>query len=271
MISFQSISASYSDIQNEKVIFDDFSLTIQPGEFITIMGPNGSGKSTLAKLAVGLLPLNSGSILVDNLELTPHKHDNLTAIRRKIGFVFQNPEHQIIATSVEREIAFGLENIGVEREEMVARVDEMLKLFKLEKYRKSSPNLLSGGEKQRVALAGVMAMQPECIIFDEPSSLLDFQARLDLLNLMKTMHENPSGDSRRTIINFTQFSEEALFSDRLIILNHGQICFDGQPTEIFLQIEDLEKTGISPPLEFYVFRELVERYGHVISIHDLLR
>ncbi|KAA3618021.1 MAG: ATP-binding cassette domain-containing protein [Calditrichaeota bacterium] len=269
MIAFNRVTAGYSAPDGSQIdILHDLSLSIETGEFVTIMGTNGSGKTTLVRLCNGLLTPFSGTILVDGLDISAADPGQIMAVRRLVGMVFQNPENQIVSTTVEREIAFGLENLGMPHAEMHLRVEEVLQQFDLEKYRFRPPAMLSGGEKQRLAVAAVLAMNPHYLIFDEPTSLLDIQQRKKLLQFMQSLWQDSA--ETHTIINVTQFPEEALFSSRLIIIDDGKIVLDGPPKEIFLQIEILQEIGINPPIEFLVFKALSHRYDQVTSIDDLL-
>ncbi|MCA9731641.1 MAG: ATP-binding cassette domain-containing protein [Deferribacteres bacterium] len=269
MIFFDQVTAGYIAPDGSPLpILKDLSLKIEKGEFVTIMGANGSGKTTLMRLCNGLITPQSGIISIDEHKISANDHSEIMAVRRRVGMVFQNPENQIVSTTVEREIAFGLENLGIPHEEMVARVENSLQQFDLQKYRHRSPAMLSGGEKQRLAVASVLVMDPAYLIFDEPTSLLDVQHRRALLQLMQSLHQDSS--HVHTLINVTQFPQEALISTRLIVLHEGRIVLDAPPKEAFLQVDLLQKFGIVPPIEFLVFKELTERYDQVTSLDDLL-
>ncbi len=267
MIRFDNLCAGYSAPDGSReIVLENFSLEIQKGEFVAIMGANGSGKSTLVRLCNGLLTPFSGTVSIDELLISATDHNQIPAVRRRVGMVFQNPENQIVSTTVEREIAFGLENLGLAHGEMQRRVDKALQQFDLEKLRQQPPAMLSGGEKQRLAVAGVLVMQPAYIIFDEPSSLLDKAHRKKLLQMMQTLQRH----KQHTIINVTQFPQEALLASRLIVLEKGKIALDGPPKEIFFQLEKLPQPGIGSPIEFQVFHELSRHYDQVTNIDDLL-
>lgn len=242
-------------------ILKGIDLDFSAGESIALMGPNGSGKTTLVRCLNGLLQPTDGEVRVDGL---PVDDAHLFEIRRKVGLVFQNPENQIVSSTVEREIAFGPENIGVPHAEMVAIVEQMLDRFNLRQYRRKPPHLLSGGEKQRLALAAVMAMQPQYLILDEPTSLLDpvmQQAILDLLtNLHQASQARPLAE-RLTTILITQFPEEALIAQRLIVMHQGRVVLDDTPEKIFQQVELLTQLGLGVPVEFEIAQKLIKN-GH---------
>ncbi|MDZ7289909.1 MAG: ATP-binding cassette domain-containing protein [candidate division KSB1 bacterium] len=250
MISIRDLILDFQTHDGPRRVLDGISLEIADGEFVALMGANGSGKTSLARCLNGIFTPTAGKVIIDGLDTRDAKA--LPEIRRRVGLVFQNPDNQMVAPTVEREIAFGPENLGVPRPEMQRRVDMLLEFFHLEAYRQQAPHLLSGGEKQRLALAAVMAMQPRHIVFDEPTSLLDYESRCQALELMKRLASSPTlfSDHPLTVVMITQFPEEALFADRLLILDHGQVVMDGPPVQIFLHIEELHKSEVCPPIEF---------------------
>ena len=252
MIELQHISYDYEESAGRRRVLSDISLSIHPGESIAIMGANGSGKSTLVKCLNGLLLPSEGSVMVAGLSTADAGH--LPAIRRQVGMIFQNPDNQIVSATVEREIAFGLENLGLSYETMHLRVQEMLQRLDLVHLRQKSPHYLSGGEKQRLAMAAVLAMQPRYLILDEPTSLLDPRSREEILTHVNQLHTHPAnGDHENmTTILVTQFPEEALTAQRLIILGTGKVVFDAPPAEIFAQVDALYRLGLEPPVEFIV-------------------
>ncbi|HNW59042.1 MAG TPA: ATP-binding cassette domain-containing protein [bacterium] len=247
MIELCDIHYAYRDETGQpRPVLNGISMRIEPGESLAIMGANGSGKSTLVKCCNGLLLPGRGQVRVEGLDTADARQ--LPAIRRLIGMIFQNPDNQIVSTTVEREIAFGLENLGVPVDEMHARVDAMLRQFDLEPYRLKSPHYLSGGEKQRLALAAVLAMQPRYLILDEPTSLLDPQHRrqiIDLLGLLRQQQEV-------ACVLVTQFADEALAAQRLAVLAGGRLFLEGEPPEIFSRVEELLAVGLEPPLPFFL-------------------
>ena len=253
LIQVEHLSHLYhKDMDNEYKALDDINLTIQAGEFIAIIGTNGSGKSTLAKHFNALLLPTSGICRVAGMETSSEA--NLWKIRQHIGMVFQNPDNQIVATLVEEDIAFGPENLGVPSEEIKKRVKEALKVVGMEKYRKFAPHLLSGGQKQRVAIAGALAMHTRCLVFDEPTAMLDPIGRAEVMETVKKLHD----EAGITIIYITHFMEEAVMADRVIVMEKGQICAEGTPTEIFTQVEKLKKLGLEVPLATEVAVKLRE-------------
>ncbi|MBN1560906.1 ATP-binding cassette domain-containing protein [candidate division KSB1 bacterium] len=257
MITVEHISFAYpSHGDSPRNILTDVSIDIRPGESIAIMGHNGSGKTTFARCLNGLLIPSSGAVVVDELDTAEQK--NLVDVRRRVGMVFQNPDNQIVSTTVEREIAFGLENLGIPYEQMHAIVDEMLEKFNLLRYRLHPPHYLSGGEKQRLALAAVMAMKPRYLVLDEPTSLLDPINRKEILNIVKALHDQTMSAEPITTILITQFPEEALFIDRLLIFNQGQLIMDDDPRTVFQSSEALDHLGLEPPVTIKVHKMLDE-------------
>lgn len=264
MIEVQDIRYEYTSPGHPPVCaLDHVSLQICEGEYVAIMGRNSSGKTTLARSLNALLQPQSGSILIDRLSTA--EQQNIVPIRKKVGMVFQNPDNQIVATTVEREIAFGLENLGVARAEMLRIVEAMLERFDLCRYRKYPPSLLSGGEKQRLALASVMAMAPKYLILDEPTSMLDPKSRRDLMDLLLELIANnrqKDAADQIAIILITQFPDEALEADRLLILDHGRLLFDDAPVAVFQHVEALQSLGLEVPVEFEILPLLIEKgYG----------
>ncbi len=239
MLQLKKVSFNYP-LTESKVVsaLENIDLEFKAGEYVAIIGPNGSGKTTLARLLNGLLVPTSGEVLVDGLN-SKIKED-LKLIRQRVGMVFQNPENQIITTSVEREIAFGLENLNLPSEEIRERVEWALSAFHLWDYKNSAPHSLSGGEKQRLGIASVLAMRPKYLILDEPTSLLDPEGRQMFNLLVKKL----VAEGKVTIINITQFPEEALLAQRLIVLDRGKIFMDGSPEKVFEEEIKLEGNRI---------------------------
>jgi energy-coupling factor transport system ATP-binding protein len=241
IIALKNVSFSYKINENSSVdVLKDVSFSILPGEYVAIIGHNGSGKSTLSKHLNGLLTPNSGDVWVQGLNT---KDDSKKLeIRKGVGMVFQHPDNQIVATIVEEDVAFGLENIGVPRQEMKQRVDEALEVVKMSEFRNRPPHHLSGGQKQRVAIAGVLAMQPDCIVFDESTSMLDTFGRNEVLQVMRKMNE-----MGMTIITVTHRMSEAAEADRIIVVEDGKIVMDGIPREIFKHKEVLMQLQLDIP------------------------
>lgn len=253
-------------------ILNGINLTIHTGESIALMGANGSGKTTLVRCFNGLLIPTGGEIVVDQLH--PTNVDHLFEIRKRVGLVFQNPENQIVSSTVEREIAFGLENIGMPRIEMQRIVESMLVQFDLLKYRQRPPYLLSGGEKQRLAIAAVLAMRPRYLILDEPTSLLDPLGRDMILQLIQRFHAPDLPQFSRpqmTTLLVTQFPEEALSSDRLLVMARGQIIMDGPPAQLFTQFARFKELGLGVPLTFEILDILARRGFTREKIQDWLQ
>lgn len=255
MITVRNLTIDFHTAEGKRRVLDNISLEIADGEFVALMGANGSGKTSLARCLNGILTPTSGEVVVDGLNT--RRTAEVNEIRRRLGMVFQNPDNQIVAPTVEREVAFGPENLGVPRPEMQRRIAHLLELFRLEAYREHAPPMLSGGEKQRLALAAVLAMQPAHLIFDEPTSLLDYESRCQVLALMQQLNAAPNPFSARamTILLITQFSEEALFAHRLLVMERGRIVLDGPPQDIFLRVEELRQLGLRPPVEFVAYNE----------------
>lgn len=242
IISLKGVTYRYPHTPEEMPpALDGLDLDIAQGEFVGLVGGNGSGKSTLAWLLNGLLLPSKGVVQVGGL--STGDRDSLDRIRETVGMVFQNPESQIVATSVEDDIAFGMENLGLPAEEIERRIDEMVRRFGLEELRKSEPHWLSGGQKQRTVLAGVAALRPKVLVLDEPTSMLDARSQWQFRNLVDELWH-----SGTTIIYITQLMEEIAEAPRVIALNSGRIAFDGIPGEFFSRTELLDKTGLEPPL-----------------------
>lgn len=222
-------------------ILNDVSFSIEKGEYVTLIGHNGSGKSTLAKLLSYILEPNSGEIYIDG-DLLNEEH--IKEIRNKIGIVFQNPDNQFIGSTVEDDIAFGLENRNVEKEEMQKRVRDVAKKVGMENYLSKQPEELSGGQKQRVAIAGILALNLKIIIFDEATSMLDPEGVKEIRNLILKMKEE---DKELTFISITHDIDECYLSDRVIILNDGKVFKNGSPEEVFKNKEEIENIGLTLP------------------------
>lgn len=219
---------------------------IEKGEWVAIIGSNGSGKSTLARILGGLLRPERGEVLL--LGLDPRKEEDLPLIHQKVGMIFQNPENQIVGATVEDDIAFGLENIGLPPAEIEMRIDWALQRMGLTPFRMREPHRLSGGQKQRLAIAGVLAMRPEIILFDEASSMLDPQGAEELLTMMKELHEEGL-----TIIQITHDLEEVRSANRILLMNDGQILATGKPLELLAQESRLIASSLRPPFALRLY------------------
>ena len=221
------------------------NLEISRGEYIAVLGHNGSGKSTLAKLFNLILSPTVGKIYIDGVDVTREdfSEDDVFAIRRKVGMVFQNPDNQIVATIVEEDVAFGPENLGLPRQEIRHRVDEALETVGMTEYSSHAPHKLSGGQKQRVAIAGIIAMKPQVIIFDESTAMLDPRGRREVVDVMEKLNR----EEKITVLNITHYMEEAARADRVIVINDGKIVLDGTPREVFSNVDLLNSMGLEVP------------------------
>lgn len=231
---------------------DDISLDIERGSFTAIIGRNGSGKSTLAKNLNGLLLPSGGVIYVKNWDT--RDDDHIWDVRQTAGMVFQNPDNQLVSSIVEDDVAFGPENLGVDPAEIRRRVDKALESVNMGKFRKKSPHLLSGGQKQRIAIAGVVAMKPECIIFDEPTAMLDPKGRQEIMSIIRELHEEGI-----TVVLITHFMDEAVQADRVIIMDRGHILLDGTPEKVFSEEEIIREASLDLPLAVELAQRLRKR------------
>ena len=238
---------------DEKVrAIDDVSLNIERGSFTAIIGRNGSGKSTLAKNLNGLLLPSGGTIYVKEWDTRDDSH--IWDVRQSAGMVFQNPDNQLVSSIVEDDVAFGPENLGVDPAEIRQRVDNALSAVNMGKYKKKSPHMLSGGQKQRIAIAGVVAMKPECIIFDEPTAMLDPKGREEIMEIIRQLH-----DEGITVVLITHFMDEAVQADRIIIMDRGHVLLDGTPEEVFAEEEILREASLDLPLAVELAQKLRKR------------
>ncbi|HEY8449552.1 MAG TPA: energy-coupling factor transporter ATPase, partial [Bacillota bacterium] len=219
----------------------DVNLSVRRGEFVAVVGANGSGKSTLARHLNALLLPTTGRVEVAGFDTSDPAH--LWEIRRRVGMVFQNPDNQLVATTVEEDVAFGPENLGLPREEIARRVDEALRLVRLEAFRRHAPHRLSGGQKQRVAIAGILAMRPDIIVMDEPTAMLDPRGREEVV---ATAWRLCRGEGI-TVVYVTHFMEEAVRADRIVVLAEGRVQAEGAPTEVFARRELLRSAGLELP------------------------
>ncbi len=249
IIDVKGLSFSYD---NETKAVDDVSFSIEKGTYTTLVGHNGSGKSTIAKLIAGLLEKESGSIVIDGLELN---EENLHAIRGKIGIVFQNPDNQFIGSTVQDDIAFGLENHCVPQQNMDAIIHEYAERVGMTEYLNTEPTHLSGGQKQRVAIAGVLAMKPEILIFDEATSMLDPQGKDGIKKMINELHR----ESGLTIVSITHDIEEVTNSDYVIALSKGHVAMTGTPQEVFADEKKLKQIQLELPFAMELSKELRRR------------
>lgn len=238
------------NVESITTALDHVNLDVKAGQFIAILGHNGSGKSTLAKHINALLTPTEGVIWVDGMDVLDE--DNTIPIRKTAGMVFQNPDNQIIASVVEEDVGFGPENIGVPTEEIWTRVNQSLEAVDMVKYRKHSPNKLSGGQKQRVAIAGVVAMEPKCIVFDEPTAMLDPNGRKEVIATAHDLNKKKGV----TIILITHYMEEVVDADYVYVMEKGKIVMDGTPRDIFSRLDELKEHRLDVPQATLVADEL---------------
>ena len=239
VISIKNIHFNYQD-QDTREALSDVSLDVYEGEWLAIIGHNGSGKSTLAKMMNGLLEASSGEIYIDGQLLT---EDTVYEARRKVGMVFQNPDNQFVGTTVEDDIAFGLENIGMPRDEMVRKINTSLEMVRMTKFKEKEPARLSGGQKQRVAIAGMIALAPKVVILDEATSMLDPQGRFEVISTIQQLHK----DKGITVISITHDLDEAAQADRVLLMEGGKVNRIGKPSEIFKMGTALVDKGLDVP------------------------
>lgn len=261
IISIENVSFGYDD---KKDVIKNVSLTINEGEYVTILGHNGSGKSTLVKLINGLILPKKGTVRVDGFDTKDEEH--IFDVRKCCGMVFQNPDNQLIATSVEEDVAFGLENLGVPREEMDARIDKALNDVSMSEFRKSEPHNLSGGQKQRIAIAGILAMRPKVILLDEATAMLDPKGRKEVMDIAEKLNK----EMGITIIHVTHHMEQALCSHRSIVVSEGEIVIDDTPMNVFknsrleqlsLDVPEIIKLirGLGIDIDSFSYEEVWER------------
>ena len=245
-IKIENLCYSYNEDDGRDVpVLDGLSFSIKKGEYVAILGHNGSGKSTLAKLLDMILIPTGGTITIDGVEITSPDltEDDMYALRRKVGMVFQNPDNQLVATIVEEDVAFGPENLGLPREEIRERVDHALAVVGMSEYAHHEPHRLSGGQKQRVAIAGIIAIAPEIMIFDESTSMLDPVGRREVLRTMEMLNR----EKGITVLTITHYMNEAAKADRVIVLDDGAVLMDGTPAEIFAHPDKLRCAGLDVP------------------------
>ncbi|MTT32738.1 energy-coupling factor ABC transporter ATP-binding protein [Terrilactibacillus sp. BCM23-1] len=234
-------------------ILEDINLTVYQGEWLAITGHNGSGKSTLAKCLKGLIMPEKGTISVLHWDTTDK--EKLWDIRRTVGMVFQNPDNQFVGATVKDDVAFGMENSGIERQEMLKRLETSLKQVRMFDYVDREPHQLSGGQKQRVAIAGIIALEPSIIILDEATSMLDPEGRKSVMKLMRHLNK----ENNITVISITHDLEEVIHADRMIVMNDGKVIKEGKPRDLFQSTNDFEKVGLDLPFTIKLRRCLKEK------------
>lgn len=254
MIQINHLTHIYRRGQEDAVVgLKDVSLTISPGEFLVILGHNGSGKSTLAKHLNALLLPTEGDVVVAGINT--RDAEKVWDIRQRVGMIFQNPDNQIVATVVEEDVAFALENLGLASTEIRRRVDEALDLVDMSEYARHEPHLLSGGQKQRVAIAGVLAMQPQYLVLDEPTTMLDSLGRREVMDTIGDLNRSRGV----TVIHITHSVEEAMEATRIIVMARGEIVWDGTPGLLFSDMDLLYKLEISPPPGIFLVHLLAQK------------
>jgi energy-coupling factor transport system ATP-binding protein len=252
IIKIENLTYAYRTAEGELPtnVLNGIDLEIEKGTFVAVLGHNGSGKTTLAKHFNAILLPMGGSVLVGGMDT--HDENLLLDIRKCIGMVFQNPDNQIVANVVEEDVAFAPENLGYPSEEIRRRVDEALKTVGMYEYREHAPHLLSGGQKQRIAIAGVLAMEPQCIVFDEPTAMLDPKGRESIIGIIRKLRDSHNV----TVVLITHHMDETINADRLIVMSDGSIIMDGKPRDIFKNVETLRATGLDVPETVSLLYEL---------------
>ena len=259
MIDIENLVHVYHQGSDEYEVkaLDHINLHIEDGEHVAVLGRNGCGKSTLAKHLNGLLLPTEGTVTIDGYNTVDEAHT--MTIPQRVGMVFQNPDNQLVATTVLEEVAFGPENLGLPRELILERVDEALKMVQMEEFREAMPHHLSGGQKQRIAIAGVIAMRTHTIVFDEPTAMLDPDGRAEVINTMLRLNK----EEGLTIVNITHFMEEAVLADRVIVMDKGHIVMEGTPREIFVHVDELRDLHLDVPAMTEISCRLHEKYAFI--------
>ena len=256
LVQFKNVSFRYENEEGQEpnpLAVKNISLDIYQGDCIAILGHNGSGKSTLAKLSNSILIPTEGQVIVDSMDTADEEKSY--DIRKTVGVVFQNPDNQIVASVVEEDVAFGPENLGLDRDEIRKRVDDSLKAVGMYEHRLSEPHKLSGGQKQRVAIAGIIAMLPKCIFLDEPTAMLDPKGRREVMNTVLKLNR----EYGITVVYITHFMDEAVFADKVVVMDNAEILFSGTPKEVFSRDEELRRIGLDVPPIMYLSKALCEK------------
>ena len=254
IISVEHLAFSYPALEGQTSVpvFEDLNLTIRQGSFVAVLGTNGCGKSTLAKHFNSILLPSGGKVYVDGIDTSDL--GRIMEVRRCVGMVFQNPDNQIVATVVEEDVAFALENLGVPPEEMRRRVDDAMKMAGIYEFRERAPHHLSGGQKQRVAIAGVVAMRPDCLILDEATAMLDPRGREQVMQTIHYLNKNMG----ITVVSITHYMEEAAKADRVLVMSKGKVVLEGTPKEVFSQTEKVRSLHLDVPQAAELRDELVK-------------
>ena len=268
MIKFDKVKFEYVGHDFTSLALENIDFEVNEGEYLAIIGHNGSGKSTIAKLMNALLIPQEGVVYVSNIDTKDE--EMIWEVRKTAGMVFQNPDNQIVATIVEEDVAFGPENLGIERNEIRKRVDESLQTVGMMDYISKPPHLLSGGQKQRIAIAGVLAMKPKVIILDEPTAMLDPLGRKEVIQTIEKLNR----EEGITIINITHFMDEAIRADRVIAVEEGKVVLEGHPKNVFNQVEVLRTMGLDVPqvsyLAYLLREEGVDIPNDILTIEEMV-
>lgn len=244
IIRVENLSYAYpveDENQEPKQALSDINLTVNPGEFVGIIGHNGSGKSTLSKILNGIIVPDSGDAWIEGMNTKDA--EKIWDIRKTAGMVFQNPDNQLVSSVVETDVAFGMENLGVPSDKIKEKVTEVLDMVGMSDYRKARPHQLSGGQKQRIAIAGILAMKPDCIIFDEPTAMLDPNGRGEVIKTILDLNRNHG----MTVLHITHYMSELVNADRIVVMDNGKIVAVGTPRKIFSKVAMLKKIGLDVP------------------------
>ena len=264
MIHVDHLSFAYPGVDNTPgvSVFQDLELSVEEGSFVAILGGNGCGKSTLAKHFNSILLPSGGKVYVCGMDTA--NEEQLIAIRRNVGMVFQNPDNQIVANVVEEDVAFGPENLGISSPEIRHRVDKALKQVGMYEYREHAPHLLSGGQKQRIAIAGIIAMAPKCIVLDEPTAMLDPRGRREVMDTVLRLNR----EKKITVVLITHHMDEAARADRVVVLHKGKIFADGTPQQVFSKVDKMHEIGLASPETVELCHEL-NQYGFSLPLDRL--
>ena len=266
IVDFDVLNTEGETVSKKRAI-DNISLSINEGEFVCVLGKNGSGKSTLAKCLNALILPTSGKVNIYGMNT--QNEDDIINIRKNIGMAFQNPDNQIVASIVEEDVAFGMENLAIPSDEMNRRIDESLKSLGIQELREAMTSKLSGGQKQKVSIAGILAMKSKIIVLDEPTSMIDKNGRRDLLDKVKKLNK----EEKITVILISHYIEEITYADRVIVLNKGKVVLDDTPKNVLLKEEILNNSGIELPYIPMMATELKKKgkalVGNELSVDEL--
>ncbi|MFZ7104441.1 MAG: energy-coupling factor transporter ATPase [Peptococcaceae bacterium] len=269
MIEVRNLVHKYKAGNDQEIAaVNNLNLDIHDGEFVAVLGHNGSGKSTLAKHLNALLLPTGGNVVVNGIDT--RDNEKLWEIRQQVGMVFQNPDNQLIATTVEEDVAFGPENLGIPPVKIRQRVDESLDLVGMTEFKTRAPHLLSGGQKQRVAIAGIIAMRPRYLVLDEPTAMLDPSGREEVMNTIRKLNK----EEGLAIVHITHFMEEAVFADRVVVMEAGEIVLQGKPREVFTQVSVLKDLGLDVPpiteLAFLLNKEIPQFPKDIMTVDEMV-